>query len=113
LLEFQKGRILEYREELTQAKICYQNALSINPDHIQTLQQMAVVVCQLGELHFAEKLIRDAIALNNGSPESWSILGTIMELQKDKQTALKCFQTSIQLESTNPILPFTSITRFL
>lgn len=112
-VNLQKGRILEYKEEYTQAKLCYQNALSINPYHISSLQQISLVLCQLENFHLAEKMIRDAIALNSSLPESWHILARILDYQKDNRSAIKCYQTCLQLEATNPILPFTSLTRIL
>lgn len=108
-----RGRIHEYRQEFGQAKVCYQNALSINPYHIQSLQQMALVLCELQNFHLAEKMIRDAISLNSSSPESWQILARVLDYQNDNQSAMKCYQTALQLEATNPIVPFTSLTRAL
>jgi tetratricopeptide (TPR) repeat protein len=108
---FQKGRIYEYKQDYQQAKLCYQNALSINPHHIQSLHQMAIVLCEMNNFHLAEKMIRDAISLNSSLPDSWHILARILEFQDDSQSSFKCYQTCLQLEATNPILPFTSITR--
>jgi tetratricopeptide (TPR) repeat protein len=109
----QKGRIFEYKQEYLQAKLCYQNALSLNPYHIQSLQQIALVLCQMQNFHLAEKMIRDAISLNSSLPESWHILARVLDYQNDGQSALKCYQTCLQLEATNPILPFSSLTRVL
>lgn len=108
-----KGRIFEYKEEYVHAKLCYQNALSINPYHIPSLQQISLVLCQLENYHLAEKMIRDAIALNSSMPELWHILGRILDFQNDNHSAIKCYQTCLQLEATNPILPYTSLTRIL
>lgn len=108
-----KGRIHEYKEEFSQAKIYYQNALSINPYHIPSLQQLSIVLCFLEDFHLAEKMIRDAISLNNSLPDSWQILARVLDYQNDNQSALKCYQTCIQLEATNPIIPFTTLTRIL
>jgi tetratricopeptide (TPR) repeat protein len=107
----QRGRIFEYKEDYSQAKLCYQNALSINPYHIASLQQISLVLCELENYHLAEKMIRDAIALNSSQPESWHILARILDYQKDNHSAIKCYQTCLQLEATNPILPFSSLTR--
>lgn len=74
---------------------------------------MALVLCQLENFHLAEKMIRDAIALNSSLPESWHILARILDYQRDNRSAIKCYQTCLQLEATNPILPFTSLTRIL
>jgi Tfp pilus assembly protein PilF len=91
--------------------LCYQNALSINPHHIQSLQQMSLVLCYQQNFHLAEKMIRDAISLNSSMPDSWHILARVLDYQNDNQSSMKCYQTCLQLETTNPIIPFTSLTR--
>jgi tetratricopeptide repeat protein 7 len=108
-----KGRIFEFKQDYLQAKLCYQNALSINPHHISSLQQMAIVLCRMQNFHLAEKMIRDAISLNSSLPDSWHILARILDYQNDNQSAMKCYQTCLQLEATAPILPFSSLTRIL
>ena len=108
-----KGRIFEYRQDYLQAKLCYQNALSINPHHIASLQQMAIVLCQMQNFHLAEKMIRDAISLNSSLPDSWHVLARVLDYQNDSQSAMKCYQTCLQLEATAPVLPFSSLTRIL
>ncbi|CAF0934877.1 unnamed protein product, partial [Brachionus calyciflorus] len=45
--------------------------------------------------------------------DSWHILARVLDYQNDSQSALKCYQTCLQLETTNPIIPFTSLTRIL
>ncbi len=91
--------------------MCYQNALSMNPYHIQSLKQLAVVLAEMKQFNLSEKMIQDAIAINSSLPELWNILAQILEFLEDNQSAMKCFQTCIQLEATDPILPFTSLTR--
>ena len=107
-----RGRIFEYKQDYKQARICYQNSLSINPHHIQSLQQMALVLCHLQEFHLAEKMIRDAIVLNSSLPDSWHILARSLDYQNDSQSAV-AYKTCLQLEATHPILPFSSLTRIL
>ena len=87
--------------------------MSINPHHIQSLQQMSLVLCHQQNFHLAEKMIRDAISLNSSMPDSWHILARVLDYQNDNQSSMKCYQTCLQLETTNPIIPFTSLTRIL
>jgi hypothetical protein len=35
----------------------------------------------------------------------------VLDFLGDDQSSMKCFQTSLQLEATDPILPFTALTR--
>jgi tetratricopeptide (TPR) repeat protein len=106
-----RGRICEFKRDYQNAKMCYQNALSMNPYHIQSLKQLAVVLAEMKQFNLSEKMIQDAIAINSSLPELWNILAQILEFLEDNQSAMKCFQTCIQLEATDPILPFTSLTR--
>lgn len=108
-----RGRIFEYKKDYTQAKSCYQNALSINPHHIPSLQQMSLVLCHMENFHLAEKMIRDAISLNSSLPDSWHILARVLDYLNDNQQAMNCYQTCLQLEATYPILPFSSLTKVL
>ncbi len=108
-----RGRIFEYKQDYAQAKVCYQNALSINPHHIQSLQQMSLALCHVQNFHLAEKMIRDAIALNSTLPDSWHILARVLDYQSDNQQAMNCYHTCLQLEATYPIVPFSSLTRIL
>ncbi len=108
-----RGRIYEHRQDYAQAKISYQNALSINPHHIPSLQQLALVLCHMENFHLAEKVIRDAIALNSSLPDSWHILARVLDYQSDSQQAMNCYHTCLQLEASFPILPFGSLTRIL
>lgn len=42
-LAFQKGLVHEQKQEFHEAKVCYQNAISINPLHIKTLQHLVSI----------------------------------------------------------------------
>ena len=108
-----KGRINQHKKDYVNAKLCYNNALSINPTHINSLEQISICLYYLNEFNLAEKMIRDAIAMNSSLPHLWYILGYILDASNDSETALKCYQTSIQLESTNPIVQFASLTKIL
>ena len=36
----QRGRLHEKKEELHEAKMCYENAVAINPTHVRSLQHL-------------------------------------------------------------------------
>lgn len=44
LSPLQRGLLHEYKLEYTEAKQCYQNAVSINPSHIKSLQHLVIIV---------------------------------------------------------------------
>lgn len=108
-----KGRIFQAKNDYFNAKLCFINALSVNPTHINSLEQLSNTLYRLNEHNLAEKMIRDAIQINNSLPHLWTILGSILDASNDKQSAIKCYQTAIQLESTDPIVQFSSLTKLL
>ena len=58
-------------------------------------------------------MIRDAIRINNSLPHLWYNLGYILDASNDSESALKCYQTSLQLESAHPIVQISSLTKIL
>ena len=108
-----KGRIYEHKKEYLNAKNCFNNVLSINPSHMSSLEHLSICLFHLNEFNLAEKMIRDAITINNSLPHLWYILGYILDASNDSESALKCYQTSLQLESTHPIVQFSSLTKII
>ena len=80
LILYLKGAIHQAREEWEQAKSCYQNALSIYPCHLQSLQSLGLVQLQLGSPRVAEMTLRAAIRLDPKNHVSWYNLGQVMEV---------------------------------
>lgn len=81
LILYLKGAIHQAREEWAAAKSCYQNALSIYPRHLQSLQSLGLVHLELGSPRLAEMTLRAAIRLDPNSPVSWYNLGLVMEVR--------------------------------
>ena len=108
-----KARIFQHKKDFVNARLCFTNVLSINPSHVSSLEQISICLLHLNELNLAEKMIRDAITINSTLPQLWYILGTILDASDDSESALKCYQTTLQLESTQPIVQFSSLTKIL
>ena len=66
---------------------------------MSSLEHIANCMFHSNELNLAEKMIRDAITINNSFPHLWYILGYILDASNDSESALKCYQTSFQLFS--------------
>ena len=81
LILYLKGAIHQAREEWDAAKSCYQNALSIYPRHLQSLQSLGLVHLHLGSPRLAEITLRAAIRLDPNNHVSWYNLGLVMEVQ--------------------------------
>ena len=60
---YTRGLLHEYKLEYMEAKQCYQNAVSINPSHIKSLQHLGLIYHYLGSQRLAEKTLRDAAKL--------------------------------------------------
>ena len=80
LILYLKGAIHQARDEYEQAKSCYQNALSIYPRHLQSLQSLGQVHLILGSPRLAEMTLRAAIRLDPNNHISWYNLGCVMEV---------------------------------
>lgn len=106
---YTRGLLHEYKLEYTEAKQCYQNAVSINPSHIQSLQHLGLVYHYLGSQRLAEKTLRDAAKIDPNSHQTWYNLGMVLESLGEVEAASDCMATALEVETTNPILPILSI----
>jgi len=110
LILYLKGAIHQHREEWEDAKSCYQNSLSIYPRHLASQQALGVLHLKLGSPRLAELTLRSAIRLDPTSHLSWYNLGLVMEtIEGGEEIAANCFATAQSLESSSPILPFSTI----
>jgi len=110
---YQRGRIFEVRGNLANAKNSFDNAVSINPSHVPSIQRLGAVYHKLGNLVMAEKVLREAINIDPTAFEAWHVLGVVLEAQNEHEAASECLMTAIDLEATHPIVPFTVIPRLL
>ncbi|KAH9380268.1 hypothetical protein HPB48_018188 [Haemaphysalis longicornis] len=108
-----KGLLHEIRKEYYDAKMCFQNAVSINPLHVTALQHLGLVYHYLGSSQLAEKTLRDAVAIDPMCHQSWFNMGKVLQETGDFDSASDCLSTAIQLEMTTPILPFSTVPRTL
>ncbi|KTG46680.1 hypothetical protein cypCar_00014409 [Cyprinus carpio] len=107
-----KGRVAELRANDTEAKSLYDEALAINPRGHQILLQLGKLLVRTGRVGLGEKMLRDAIQVENTAHEAWSCLGEALQSRGSAQ-APDCFLTALELESSCPIRPFTIIPREL
>uniref|UniRef100_A0A8C4SNB0 Tetratricopeptide repeat domain 7B n=1 Tax=Erpetoichthys calabaricus TaxID=27687 RepID=A0A8C4SNB0_ERPCA len=110
---FMKGQIAELRGNVDEAKRWYEEALSISPTHVKTMQRLGLILHQLGRYSLAEKILRDAVQVNSTAHDVWNCLGEVLQAQGNDDAATECFLTALELEATSPILPFTVIPRTL
>ncbi|XP_053701914.1 tetratricopeptide repeat protein 7B isoform X2 [Synchiropus splendidus] len=110
---YMRGQIAELRGNMDEAKRWYEEALSINPTHVKTMQRLGLILHQLQRYSLSEKVLRDAVQVNSTAHDVWNSLGEVLQTQGNAAAATECFLTALELEASSPILPFTIIPRAL
>ncbi|KAM6912960.1 tetratricopeptide repeat protein 7B isoform 2-T2 [Xenentodon cancila] len=110
---YMKGQIAELKGNIDEAKRWYEEALSINPTHVKTMQRLGLILHQLQRYSLSEKVLRDAVQVNSTAHDVWNSLGEVLQAQGNAAAATECFLTALELEASSPILPFTIIPRAL
>lgn len=110
---YMRGQIAELRGNIEEAKRWYEEALSINPTHVKTMQRLGLILHQLQRYSLSEKVLRDAVQVNSTAHDVWNSLGEVLQAQGNAAAATECFLTALELEASSPILPFTIIPRAL
>ncbi|ETE65437.1 Tetratricopeptide repeat protein 7B, partial [Ophiophagus hannah] len=110
---YMRGQVAELRGNTDEAKRWYEEALSISPTHVKSMQRLALILHQLGRYSLAEKILRDAVQVNSTAHEVWNGLGVVLQAQGNDDAATECFLTALELEASSPVVPFTIIPRIL
>ncbi|XP_044773987.1 tetratricopeptide repeat protein 7B [Neomonachus schauinslandi] len=110
---YMRGQVAELRGNLDEARRWYEEALSISPTHVKSMQRLALILHQLGRYSLAEKILRDAVQVNSTAHEVWNGLGEVLQAQGNDAAATECFLTALELEASSPAVPFTIIPRVL
>nr|XP_009688102.1 PREDICTED: tetratricopeptide repeat protein 7B isoform X2 [Struthio camelus australis] len=110
---YMRGQVAELRGSIDEAKRWYEEALSISPTHVKSMQRLALILHQLGRYSLAEKILRDAVQVNSTAHEVWNGLGEVLQAQGNDDAATECFLTALELEASSPVVPFTIIPRVL
>ncbi|KAJ3613614.1 hypothetical protein NHX12_019860 [Muraenolepis orangiensis] len=105
---YMRGQVAELRGNVDEAKRWYEEALSISPTHVKTMQRL-----QLQRYSLSEKVLRDAVQVNSTAHDVWNSLGEVLQAQSNAAAATECFLTALELEASSPVLPFTIIPRAL
>ncbi|XP_069592816.1 tetratricopeptide repeat protein 7B isoform X1 [Ranitomeya imitator] len=110
---YMRGQVSELRGNIDDAKRWYEEALSISPTHVKSMQRLSLILHQHGRYSLAEKILRDAVQVNSTAHEVWNNLGEVLQAQGNDDAATECFLTALELEASSPIVPFTIIPRVL
>ncbi|ELW48697.1 Tetratricopeptide repeat protein 7B [Tupaia chinensis] len=110
---YMRGQVAELRGNIDEARRWYEEALSISPTHVKSMQRLALILHQVGRYSLAEKILRDAVQVNSTAHEVWNGLGEVLQAQGNDAAATECFLTALELEASSPAVPFTIIPRVL
>jgi tetratricopeptide (TPR) repeat protein len=75
---FAKGNACMARGAYTEAIDCFQELLTLEPDHFTAYNNLGAALCKLGRYKEAEEYFRRAIALKPGYPDGHCNLGTVL-----------------------------------
>ncbi|XP_017770735.1 PREDICTED: tetratricopeptide repeat protein 7B [Nicrophorus vespilloides] len=104
-----RGLLHMHKQEWTDAKLFFQNAVAINPQHVKSLQQLGLVYHYLGLQGLAETTLREAAKIDPSNHITWYNLGKVLESLGEFETASSSMATALTVETTSPILPFSSV----
>jgi tetratricopeptide (TPR) repeat protein len=78
---FKKGNDLTTRGAHAEAISCYEDSLRLNPRNPDTHNNLAAVLCRLGQYKEAEEHFRRAVGIKANYPEAHCNLGTLLRLR--------------------------------
>ncbi|KAI2798184.1 Tetratricopeptide repeat protein 7B [Blomia tropicalis] len=110
-LMYIKGVISKKRGQWYDAKVHFQNAISINPKHAKALQQLGHTYYLLGNQISADKYLKDSLNIDSTLHETWAYMGLVLDAIGEHERACECHLTSLRLEETNPLLSFSLVSR--
>ncbi|KRT86886.1 Anaphase-promoting complex subunit 3 protein, partial [Oryctes borbonicus] len=82
-----RGLLHMHKQEWAEAKLCFQNAVAINPQHVKSLQQLGLVYHYLNLQGLAETTLREAAKIDPTNHITWYNLGKVLEALGEYETA--------------------------
>ncbi len=103
------GRVLEMEGKPDQALEQYRNALVLQPVSPTALTHIGQCLFQVGKYSEAEKYLREATSIHHLHHQAWYWLGQVFSAQGEHEMSADCFKTSLALEETTPVQPFSAV----
>ena len=103
------GRILASEKNYDQALGQFRSALVLQPINPTALTQIGRILHLLGRSGEAEKYLREATSIDRLHHEAWYWLGQVFSAQDLHDLSSDCFKTSLDLERTTPVQPFSAV----
>uniref|UniRef100_A0A8C5R6W2 Tetratricopeptide repeat domain 7B n=1 Tax=Leptobrachium leishanense TaxID=445787 RepID=A0A8C5R6W2_9ANUR len=93
---YMRGQVAELRGNIDEAKRWYEEALSISPTHVKSMQRLSLILHHLGRYSLAEKILRDAVQVNSTAHDVWNSLGEVLQAQGNDDAATECFYRNLE-----------------
>ena len=110
---FLEANLKESQLKRSQLLALYHRILHIDPDHVETIIELACLHRAAGELLVAEKYLTRIVRRNPTLHKAWFLLGNIFLDKQEPDRATECFTLAVQLQATCPVLPFSIVNLFL
>ncbi len=91
----------------------YRRILLLHPENVDAKLNLAHLLFETADFVAAENLLTSLVRRDPTNYRAWFLLGSLFSQRKDIQHAAECFSTSLQLEATTPILPFSTLNIFV
>ena len=82
---------------LQAAKNLYKETLNTNPDHVESLNNLGVILLQLGKLQEAKSSYQKAIQINPSYASAHNNLGVVFKKIGERQKAISCYEKAIEI----------------
>jgi predicted O-linked N-acetylglucosamine transferase (SPINDLY family) len=89
--------------KLAKAVVCYEQALSLNPNIPEALSNLAIALKVLGKVDAAITRLEQALALRPNTPEILVNLGILFREQGRREDAVACYRKALALKPNDPV----------
>ena len=103
------GRILASEKNYEHSLEQFRSALVLQPANPTALTQNGRILHLSGRSVEAEKYLREATSIDQLGHEAWYWLGQVFSEQQLHELSADCFKTSLDLERTTPVQPFSAV----
>jgi FkbM family methyltransferase len=100
------GEVLYAENRIEEAVQCFEKVLAEDPSHLNALNNLGVIFCQLSRLEEAEGLLRRALGLNRRNLDALVNLSHVYFRMERFGDAAGLFKKAASLQRTNPSLWF-------
>ncbi|KAI6175200.1 Tetratricopeptide repeat protein 7B [Aphelenchoides fujianensis] len=101
------------KRSYAEARAHFLAALAANPTHVASFRYLAAVYRAEQNVKMAEKMLKEATAVDPLNEDIWQELGRVLAEQNCFDEANDCFQAAAAVHGTLPLMPFDVIPRVL